>query len=54
MYIQRRSGRYYETIIASNILLAAFVEELIKDKPLIDQSMYFEGNSVTWEHQDRY
>jgi phytanoyl-CoA hydroxylase len=27
---------------------------LIGDRPKIVQSMYFEGNSATWEHQDSY
>jgi len=27
---------------------------LLKDSPKIVQSMYFEGNSATWEHQDSY
>jgi phytanoyl-CoA hydroxylase len=44
----------FENLIASNEKLANFVEEVISDKPLIVQSMYFEGNSATWEHQDSY
>ena len=44
----------FEKIIASNNLLANFIEKIIKDKPVIVQSMYFEGNSATWEHQDSY
>jgi phytanoyl-CoA hydroxylase len=27
---------------------------ILEDKPKIVQSMYFEGNSATWEHQDSY
>ena len=44
----------FEKIIASNKNLGKFVKSAIKDKPIIVQSMYFEGNSVTWEHQDSY
>ena len=44
----------FEKIIASNKNLGHFVKSTIKDKPMIVQSMYFEGNSVTWEHQDSY
>ena len=44
----------FENIIASNKFLANFVSLVINDKPMIVQSMYFEGNSVTWEHQDSY
>ena len=44
----------FENIIASNQKLANFVRRVIGDKPLIVQSMYFEGNSATWEHQDSY
>ena len=34
----------------TNKLLSFFLD----DKPKIVQSMYFEGNSATWEHQDTY
>ena len=44
----------FENIIASNKNLANFIGFLIGDRPAIVQSMYFEGNSVTWEHQDSY
>ena len=44
----------FENIIASNRPLANFVNFLIGDRPAIVQSMYFEGNSATWEHQDSY
>ena len=47
-----RSG--FENIISSHKILANFVSTIINDKPMIVQSMYFEGNSVTWEHQDSY
>ena len=29
-------------------------EVLLGEKPKVVQSMYFEGNSATWEHQDTY
>ena len=45
---------FFEKIIASNETFAYFIKKIIKDKPMIVQSMYFEGNSVTWEHQDSY
>ena len=44
----------FENIIASNKDLADFINFLIGDRPAIVQSMYFEGNSATWEHQDSY
>ena len=44
----------FESIIASNEKLANFISLLIGDRPAIVQSMYFEGNSATWEHQDSY
>lgn len=44
----------FEKYIASNQNLANLVSKLIHDKPMIVQSMYFEGNSVTHEHQDSY
>jgi len=40
------------------VLAAASLRELFKlllgDAPKVVQSMYFEGNSATWEHQDSY
>ena len=44
----------FENIIASHKDLANFINFLIGDRPAIVQSMYFEGNSATWEHQDSY
>ncbi len=44
----------FEKYIASNKNLANLITKLIQDKPMIVQSMYFEGNSVTHEHQDSY
>jgi phytanoyl-CoA hydroxylase len=34
--------------------LASVFSTLLGDTPKIVQSMYFEGNSATWEHQDSY
>ena len=44
----------FEKIIASNSLLANFLSKVIFDIPAIVQSIYFEGNTTTWEHQDSY
>jgi len=45
--------------VATNKILSAdglktVFQALLGDKPKIVQSMYFEGNSATWEHQDSY
>jgi phytanoyl-CoA hydroxylase len=40
-------------ILTDHGLRLAF-EALLRDTPKIVQSMYFEGNSATWEHQDSY
>jgi phytanoyl-CoA hydroxylase len=47
--------RAYATssILGDERLSKAF-ESLLADAPKIVQSMYFEGNSATWEHQDSY
>jgi phytanoyl-CoA hydroxylase len=47
--------RAYATssILGDEGLNRAF-ERLLGDAPKIVQSMYFEGNSATWEHQDSY
>jgi phytanoyl-CoA hydroxylase len=42
-----------ERILTSSRLIAA-IGGLLGEKPKIVQSMYFEGNSATWEHQDSY
>ncbi len=34
--------------------LARVFRSFFEDRPKIVQSMYFEGNSATWEHQDSY
>ena len=43
-----------EKKIFSNILICKAFRALLGEKPKIVQSMYFEGNSATWEHQDSY
>ena len=40
--------------ILSNLKLNKVFSNLLGDTPKIVQSMYFEGNSATWEHQDSY
>ena len=52
-----RFGKFRD--FATNSLLAApqlrdLFRALLGDRPKIVQSMYFEGNSATWEHQDSY
>lgn len=42
-----------ETILANDRLRDALAA-LLGETPKIVQSMYFEGNSETWEHQDSY
>jgi phytanoyl-CoA hydroxylase len=42
-----------ESVLAAPPLAAVF-RVLLADTPKIVQSMYFEGNSATWEHQDSY
>lgn len=44
----------FEKSIVNNAALAKVTGALVSDKPRIVQSMYFEGNSATWEHQDSY
>jgi len=40
--------------ILTNLKLSKVFSTLLSDSPKIVQSMYFEGNSATWEHQDSY
>jgi len=48
----------FRKFAVENILTAPRLAEgfgiLFDEKPKIVQSMYFEGNSATWEHQDSY
>jgi phytanoyl-CoA hydroxylase len=52
---QFRAFRTHATdkVLAAPPLREAF-KVLLGDAPKIVQSMYFEGNSATWEHQDSY
>tara|TARA_B100000927_G_C16433234_1_gene456497 strand:- start:238 stop:1224 length:987 start_codon:yes stop_codon:yes gene_type:complete len=40
--------------VLGNVNIQACFETLLGEKPKVVQSMYFEGNSATWEHQDTY
>jgi phytanoyl-CoA hydroxylase len=40
--------------ILTNRTVAEVLRSILNDTPKIVQSMYFEGNSATWEHQDTY
>ena len=40
--------------VLANRRLAEVFKLLLGDTPKVVQSMYFEGNSATWEHQDSY
>jgi phytanoyl-CoA hydroxylase len=42
-----------EAVLAAPRLAEVFTA-LLDDAPKVVQSMYFEGNSATWEHQDSY
>jgi phytanoyl-CoA hydroxylase len=41
-------------MLLANPRLVNVLREFLMDDPIIVQSMYFEGNSATWEHQDTY
>ena len=43
-----------EKEVFSNFNICKVLKSILGDKPKIVQSMYFEGNSATWEHQDTY
>ena len=40
--------------VFSNMSICKALKFILGEKPKIVQSMYFEGNSATWEHQDSY
>lgn len=46
--------KYATNDILADLNLSKIFKELINGFPKIVQSMYFEGNSATWEHQDSY
>ena len=43
-----------EDSVFSNNAICKVLKSILGEKPKIVQSMYFEGNSATWEHQDSY
>tara|TARA_B100001093_G_C26702672_1_gene959798 strand:- start:123 stop:1124 length:1002 start_codon:yes stop_codon:yes gene_type:complete len=43
-----------EREIFSNDVICGAAKNILNERPKIVQSMYFEGNSATWEHQDSY
>ena len=43
-----------ENEVFSNLSICKALKSILSEKPKIVQSMYFEGNSATWEHQDSY
>ena len=45
---------YSEQNIFSSKILCNLLKFFFKERPKFVQSMYFEGNSATWEHQDTY
>ena len=40
--------------VFSNVSICKALKSIFGEKPKIVQSMYFEGNAATWEHQDSY
>jgi phytanoyl-CoA hydroxylase len=56
--IDPRQFNRFRTHATESVLTAPPLRDLLKillqDTPKIVQSMYFEGNSATWEHQDSY
>ena len=43
-----------ESYVFSNFSICKAFKSMLGEKPKIVQSMYFEGNAATWEHQDTY
>lgn len=56
--VDPRQFRRFRTYATESVLTAPALRDafkiLLKDTPKVVQSMYFEGNSATWEHQDSY
>ena len=52
-YFKQLRTHTVERILTSESLVS-ILKFIINDAPKIVQSMYFEGNSATWEHQDSY
>ena len=40
-----------EKEVFTNLNICNLLKSILGEKPKIVQSMYFEGNSATWEHQ---
>ena len=49
-----RSFATQQILTAPGLTRAPCGEHLLTEQPKIVQSMYYEGNSATWEHQDSY
>jgi phytanoyl-CoA hydroxylase len=56
--VDPRRFRRFRTHATESVLTAPALQQVFKvllgETPKIVQSMYFEGNSATWEHQDSY
>jgi phytanoyl-CoA hydroxylase len=52
-HFRRFRAHATESVLAAPALREVF-KILLRENPKIVQSMYFEGNSATWEHQDSY
>jgi phytanoyl-CoA hydroxylase len=50
----RKFRDYVTTNVLTSKRLSQAFRILLGDSPKVVQSMYFEGNSATWEHQDSY
>ena len=53
-FIFKKLRSYFDQFIVNNKKISSLVGQILGEKPVIVQSMYFEGNSATWEHQDSY
>tara|TARA_B110000259_G_scaffold155795_1_gene177010 strand:+ start:938 stop:1939 length:1002 start_codon:yes stop_codon:yes gene_type:complete len=53
-YLFKDLRNIVENEVFSNNLICRALKCILGEKPKIVQSMYFEGNSATWEHQDSY
>ncbi len=53
-YLFKDLRNIVEKEVFSNNLICKALKCVLDEKPKIVQSMYFEGNSATWEHQDSY
>ncbi len=53
-YLFKDLRNVVEKEVFSNNFICKALKCVLGEKPKIVQSMYFEGNSATWEHQDSY